>query len=45
MIIVLKDITKRIETIVAMGGDEREALFKIIDALIRDFKAKKAYVS
>ncbi len=38
-----RDITKRIEAIIAMDGDDREALFKIIDAYIRDFKAKKAY--
>ena len=43
MNIVLKDITKRIETIVAMNDETREALFKIIDAFIRDTKAKKAY--
>ncbi len=40
-----KDITKRIEAIVSMESDDREALFKIIDAYIRDFKAKKAYAS
>ena len=40
-----KDITKRIEAIVSMESEDREALFKIIDAYIRDFRAKKAYVS
>ena len=38
-----KDITKRIEAIVAMDSEDKIALFKIIDAYIRDFKAKKAY--
>ena len=38
-----KDITKRIEDIVTMSDDDKSALFKIIDAYIRDYKAKKAY--
>lgn len=38
-----KDITKRIEAIVTMDNDDKNALFKIIDAYIRDYKAKKAY--
>lgn len=38
-----KDITKRIEAIVNMDNEDKMALFKIIDAYIRDFKAKKAY--
>ncbi len=38
-----KDITNRIEDIINMSDDDKEALFKIIDAYIRDFKAKKAY--
>jgi transcriptional regulator with XRE-family HTH domain len=38
-----KDITKRIEAIIDMGSEDKNALFKIIDAYIRDFKAKKAY--
>ncbi|HET8885633.1 MAG TPA: helix-turn-helix transcriptional regulator [Salinimicrobium sp.] len=38
-----KDITNRIEAIVAMDNEDKIALFKIIDAYIRDFKAKKAY--
>ncbi len=40
-----RDTTKRIEAIDAMGDGDREALFKIIDAYIRDHKAKKAYAS
>lgn len=38
-----KDIIKRIEAIVNMDNEDKIALFKIIDAYIRDFKAKKAY--
>ena len=38
-----KDITNRIEAIVAMDNEDKITLFKIIDAYIRDFKAKKAY--
>ncbi len=38
-----KDITKRIEDIIDMNSEDKNALFKIIDAYIRDFKAKKAY--
>ena len=40
-----KDITKRIEAIVNMHHDDKNALFKIIDAYIRDFNAKQAYSS
>lgn len=42
-IIFDKDIPKRIEDIVTMDNEDKIALFKIIDAYIRDFKAKKAY--
>jgi transcriptional regulator with XRE-family HTH domain len=42
-ILLDKDITKRIEAIVNMDNEDKMALFKIIDAYIRDFKAKKAY--
>ena len=38
-----RDITERIEAIVAMDSEDKTALFKIIDAYIRDFNAKKAY--
>ena len=42
-IIFDKDITSRIEAITTMDKDDKTALFKIIDAYIRDFRAKKAY--
>jgi len=38
-----RDITKRIEAIVTMDNDDKNTLFKIIDAYVRDYKAKKAY--
>ena len=40
-----KKITKRIEDITNMANEDKNALFKIIDAYIRDYKAKKAYSS
>ncbi|BFP43258.1 hypothetical protein FGF1_41030 [Flavobacteriaceae bacterium GF1] len=40
---VLKNITKRIEAIINMDSEDKIALFKIIDAYIRDHRAKKAY--
>jgi transcriptional regulator with XRE-family HTH domain len=41
--IIDKNITKRIEDIVIMDSEDKNALFKIIDAYLRDYKAKKAY--
>lgn len=38
-----KDITKRVEAIISMDSEDKSALFKIIDAYIRDYKAKKTY--
>ena len=38
-----KNITKRIEDISTMENEDQNALFKIIDAYVRDYKAKKAY--
>lgn len=38
-----KNITKRIEDISTMENEDQNALFKIIDAYLRDYKAKKAY--
>lgn len=38
-----KDITKRMENINNMKSDDKNALFRIIDAYIRDYKTKKAY--
>ncbi len=37
------DITKRMEAIINMEVEDKKALFKILDAYIRDNKAKKAY--
>jgi len=43
--IIVKDkkILERIETIASMPNTEQTQLFNVIDALIRDFNAKKAY--
>jgi transcriptional regulator with XRE-family HTH domain len=43
--IIFKDkkILERIETISKMPTKEQEQLFNVIDALIRDYKAKQAY--
>jgi transcriptional regulator with XRE-family HTH domain len=43
--VIVKDkkILGRIETIAAMPNDEQAQIFNVIDALIRDFNAKKAY--
>jgi transcriptional regulator with XRE-family HTH domain len=38
-----KNITKRIEDISTMKNEDQNALFKIIDAYVRDYKAKKTY--
>lgn len=38
-----KDITKRMEAIINMDNEDKKALFKILDAYIRDTNAKKAY--
>ena len=40
-----KKILERIETIAEMPTQEQQQIFTVIDALIRDFKAKKAYAS
>ena len=40
-----KKILQRMETIAEMPQGEQAQLFNVIDALIRDFKAKKAYAS
>ncbi|NAS31786.1 helix-turn-helix domain-containing protein [Flavobacteriaceae bacterium R38] len=40
-----KKILQRIEDISNMPNEEQNQLFNVIDALIRDFKAKKAYSS
>ncbi|SEC76227.1 helix-turn-helix domain-containing protein [Tenacibaculum sp. MAR_2009_124] len=43
--IIFKDkaILKRIENITKMPAQEKQQLFNVMDALIRDFNAKKAY--
>ena len=38
-----KDVTKRMEAIINMDSEDKKALFKILDAYIRDTNAKKAY--
>lgn len=38
-----KDITKRMQAIINMESEDKKALFKILDAYIRDTRAKKAY--
>ncbi len=38
-----KKILERIETIATIPVKEQEQLFSVIDALIRYYKAKKAY--
>lgn len=37
------DVLKRVEEVSKMSDGEKEKIFIVIDALIRDFKAKKAY--
>lgn len=38
-----KKIVERIEDIASMPDNEQKQIFSVIDALIRDYKAKKAY--
>lgn len=40
-----KKILERMEIISDMPAKEQEQLFNVIDALIRDYKAKQAYSS
>ena len=37
------NVLKRVEEVSKLNGEEKEKIFMVIDALIRDFKAKKAY--
>ena len=37
------NVLKRVEEVSKLNNEEREKIFMVIDALIRDFKAKKAY--
>lgn len=45
--VIVKDkkILKRIEDIADMPTDEQSQIFNVIDALLRDYNAKKAYAS
>jgi len=38
-----KDITARMEAIVTMDIEDKKHLFALLDAFLRDAKAKKAY--
>lgn len=38
-----KNVLKRVEEVSKLNDEEKDKIFMIIDALIRDFKAKKAY--
>lgn len=38
-----KKILERVEAIAGLPDDEQSQIFKVIDALLRDYKAKKAY--
>jgi transcriptional regulator with XRE-family HTH domain len=38
-----KKITERLEVISTMPDEEQKQIFNVIDALIRDYKTKKAY--
>jgi hypothetical protein len=40
-----KILTERLEVIANMLQEEQKQLFNVIDALIRDYKTKKAYNS
>ncbi|MBN4048494.1 helix-turn-helix transcriptional regulator [Flavobacteriaceae bacterium AH-315-O20] len=40
-----KKILKRIEAIADMPNNEQNQIFNVIDALLRDYNAKKAYAS
>ena len=43
--VIVKDkkILERVEAIANMLDDEQQQIFNVIDALLRDYKAKKAY--
>ena len=38
-----KDILKRIQEVTALPEEAKKQVFMVVDALIRDFKAKQAY--
>lgn len=37
------DTLRRIQDIIKLPEEEKSQVFKVVDALIRDFKAKQAY--
>ncbi|MEO9514047.1 MAG: helix-turn-helix transcriptional regulator [Flavobacteriaceae bacterium] len=37
------NVLKRVEEVSKLNSEEKEKIFMVIDALIRDFKAKRAY--
>jgi len=37
------NVLKRVEEVSKLSNEEKDKIFMVIDALIRDFKAKKAY--
>lgn len=39
------NVLKRVEEVSKLDNEEQEKIFMVIDALIRDFKAKRAYAS
>ncbi|MGB5982088.1 MAG: helix-turn-helix transcriptional regulator [Nonlabens sp.] len=43
VIVTDKNILKRVEAIADMPEDEQVQIFNVIDALLRDYNAKKAY--
>ncbi len=40
-----KSALKRMEDISGLPDEEKESLFRVLDAYLRDFKARKAYAS
>ena len=40
-----KDTVKRIQDVSTLPADEKKQVFMVIDALIRDFKTRKAYAT
>jgi len=38
-----RDTLKRVEEVSKLDSEEKDKIFMVVDALIRDFKAKKAY--
>ena len=39
-----KNVLKRIEKLSQLNSEEKDKIFMVVDALIRDFNAKKAYL-